>query len=435
MPQPTLQDVHVNRPLTNISVAYLQEAAGVEFVADKAFPAVPVENKSDLYYTYARADFNRDEMQKRALSAESAGTGYNLNSTGTYNCDVWSLHKDVDDQIRSNSDSPLAPDRDATIFLTQKALIRRENQWVSKFFGTGIWTNQASGQATADSTHVVYWDSGNYPNGNPITDIRHAKTQMRLSSGGFAPNIFVVSRPVFDKLVDHPDFIDRTKYGQTAPNPAVATRQIMAEILELEEVLVIDAVYNHGGGRRGRIQLVHRRPERGAVLPPEERRPDDSQRRVRVQLDGPDWNHRRRRRPHQDVPHGAPGFGSRGDRLGVRYAPGLCGSRVLLQQRDLGGVAMMLRRESWARLTRGLVPPLYVLRPLQGFTPSDIGDEYPAPDATNKVQLTRARQLYEQRRIGTQAEAERAFSKLPKQEPAKPGKEKRHGNQSGKNAH
>jgi hypothetical protein len=74
MPQPTLQDVHVNRPLTNISVAYLQEAAGVEFVADKAFPAVPVENKSDLYYTYARADFNRDEMQKRALSAESAPT-------------------------------------------------------------------------------------------------------------------------------------------------------------------------------------------------------------------------------------------------------------------------------------------------------------------------------------------------------------------------
>ena len=67
---------------------------------------------------------------------------------------------------------------------------------------------------------------------------------MRLSSGGFAPNIFVVSRPVFDKLIDHPDFIDRTKYGQTAPNPAVATRQIMAEILELEEVLVIDAVYN-----------------------------------------------------------------------------------------------------------------------------------------------------------------------------------------------
>jgi len=95
---------------------------------------------------------------------------------------------------------------------------------------------------------------------------------------------------------------------------------------------------------------------------------------------------------------------------------------------------MMLRRESWARLTRAGVPPLYVLHALPGFTPSGIGEEYPAPDATNKVQLTRARQLYEQRRIGTQVEAERVLSKLPREEPAKPGKERRHGSQSGKNA-
>jgi hypothetical protein len=241
MPQPTLGDVHVNRPLTNISVAYSQEAAGVEFVADRAFPGIPVESKSDLYYTYKRADFNRDEMQKRALATESAGSGYGLDSTGTYSCDVWALHKDVDDQIRANSDSPLSPDRDATIFLTNKALIRRENVWAGAYFKTGVWTGEVAGQATADSTHVIYWD---YATASPITDIRHAKTQARLNSGGFVPNIAVLSRPVFDKLVDHPDFIDRTKYGQTAPNPAMATRRIMAEILELEEVLIMDAVYN-----------------------------------------------------------------------------------------------------------------------------------------------------------------------------------------------
>jgi hypothetical protein len=222
-------------------VAYLQETAGVEFVADRAFPPIPVENKSDLYYTYKRADFNRDEMQKRALSSESAGTGYGVDSTGTYACDVWALHKDVDDQIRSNSDSPLAPDRDATVFLTNKALIRRENNWAASYFKTGVWTGELAGQAASDSTHVAYWDTAT---SSPITDIRHAKTQMRLNSGGFVGNIGVFSRPVFDKLVDHPDFIDRTKYGQTAPNPAMATRRIIAEILELEEVLVMDAVYN-----------------------------------------------------------------------------------------------------------------------------------------------------------------------------------------------
>jgi hypothetical protein len=222
-------------------VAYSQEAAGVEFVADRAFPAIPVENKSDLYWTYKRADFNRDEMQKRGLSTESAGTGYGVDATGTYNCHVWALHKDVDDQIRANSDSPLSPDRDATIFLTNKALIRRENVWAGAFFKAGVWTGELAGQAASDSTHVAYWDNST---ASPITDIRHAKTQARLNSGGFVPNIGVFSRPVFDKLVDHPDFIDRTKYGQTAPNPAMATRRIIAEILELEEVLVMDAVYN-----------------------------------------------------------------------------------------------------------------------------------------------------------------------------------------------
>jgi hypothetical protein len=95
---------------------------------------------------------------------------------------------------------------------------------------------------------------------------------------------------------------------------------------------------------------------------------------------------------------------------------------------------MMLRRESWARLIRGRIPRLFVLRPLRGFTSSDIGDEYPAPEAANKIQLMRARQLYEQRRIGTQGEVERALSRLPKKETAKPGKERRHGNSSGKNA-
>jgi hypothetical protein len=241
MPQPTLGDVHVNRPLTNISVAFSQEAAGVEFVADRAFPAIPVENKSDLYWTYKRGDFNRDEMQKRGLSQESAGTGYAVDSTGTYTCNVWALHKDVDDQIRANSDSPLAPDRDATIFLTNKALIRREIEWATQYFAHSVWTGEVAGQATSDSTHVAYWDSAT---SSPITDIRHAKTQMRLNSGGFTGNIIVFSRPVFDKLVDHPDFIDRTKYGQTAPNPAMATRRIIAEILEVEEVLVMDAVSN-----------------------------------------------------------------------------------------------------------------------------------------------------------------------------------------------
>ena len=46
MPNPTASDVHVNRPLTNISIAYTQDAS--TFVADKVFPNIPVAKQSAI---------------------------------------------------------------------------------------------------------------------------------------------------------------------------------------------------------------------------------------------------------------------------------------------------------------------------------------------------------------------------------------------------
>jgi hypothetical protein len=85
---------------------------------------------------------------------------------------------------------------------------------------------------------------------------------------------------------------------------------------------------------------------------------------------------------------------------------------------------MFHRRPQWAQLIRNGVPPLFVLRPLAGgFTPPATGDEYPAPDPTDKFQMARARQMYEQRRIGTQPEVELAMAKSGRAPaPADPGK-------------
>ena len=62
--QPTPSDVHVNAPLTQISIAFLQNAS--DFIATRVFPNIPVSKQSDRYYTYERGDFNRDEMAERA---------------------------------------------------------------------------------------------------------------------------------------------------------------------------------------------------------------------------------------------------------------------------------------------------------------------------------------------------------------------------------
>lgn len=236
---PQLGDVHVNRPLTNVSVAYIQDQAN--FVADRVFANIPVTNKSDSYFTYSRADFNRDEMEERAPGTESAGNGYEIDSTPTYNCKVHAFHKDVADQIRGNSDSPLSPDRDATMFVTQKALIKREITFAKKYFRAGVWQYGATGYAAAPPTGgFLQWDNAN---STPIELIRTAKRTVQEATG-FKPNIGLMGKLVFDTLIDHPEFIDRIKYNFAQGVAAVANEQIIAQLFGLDEILVMEAVWN-----------------------------------------------------------------------------------------------------------------------------------------------------------------------------------------------
>lgn len=261
--QPSRGDVHVNRPLTNISIAFLQNADN--FVADRAFPNIPVTKQSDRYFTYDRGEFNRDEMQKRAPSTESAGATYSIDSTPTYFANVWAIHKDVDDQVRQNADSPLQLDREATEFVTHKALIKREKEFVSNFFGASLWAT--------DKTASPKWDAAS---STPIEDIRTGKRTV-LASTGFRPNKMVVTRNVYDVLLDHPDIVGRLDRGQTPVGPAVTNRMQLAAIFELDEILVMDAIENTAnkggtashsfiGGTDGCL-LVYAAPSPGLMVP------------------------------------------------------------------------------------------------------------------------------------------------------------------------
>ena len=73
MPQPTPSDVHVNQPLTNISVAFLQDQE--EFISDRVFPNIPVPKNSDRYFQFPKGNWFRTEARERGLSQESAGSG------------------------------------------------------------------------------------------------------------------------------------------------------------------------------------------------------------------------------------------------------------------------------------------------------------------------------------------------------------------------
>lgn len=236
---PTPGDVHVNTPLTNISIAMMQNAQN--FVATRVFPNIPVLKQSDRYYVYDRGDFNRDDMVERAPATPSAGGGYKLDNTPTYFARKYSFHKDIPDEVRANADAVLNVDREAVSYCTYKALIRREKVFVANYFSTGVWGTEYAGAATTSGNNRKYWSD---TTSTPIEDVRAAKTVM-LQSTGYEPNKLVLGRPVFDKLMDHPEIIDRMKYGQAGVgSPAMANLDRLAALFNVDEILVMNAIEN-----------------------------------------------------------------------------------------------------------------------------------------------------------------------------------------------
>lgn len=223
MAQPTSNQVHLDVPLTEISVAYTQAAD--HFIAEKVFPGLNVSKQSNKYFVFDRNAFFRDHMQKRGAGEESAGSGYSL-SNDSYFCDVWGLHKDISDFDRTNTDSPLDSDRNAAQFLAHNALIRKERNWASTFFTTGVWGTDAT---------VTQWSD--YVSSNPLGNIDTGKETILAATGQMA-NTLVIGYQVLNKLKEHPDVVDRVKYTSSR----VVTADLLASLFGVERVLVSKAV-------------------------------------------------------------------------------------------------------------------------------------------------------------------------------------------------
>jgi hypothetical protein len=227
--------VHANRPLTQISVAYRQDAKN--FIADRVFPVVPVNNRSDTYYKFDKDDWFRSQAVERAPGTESVGSGWSL-STDSYECKTYALHKDIADEIRENQDQPLDMDRNATEFLTGNLLLQKDMLWASTYFGTGIWgTNWTGASATAyGSSEVKKWDlSGS----DPVQDVMQAKLVVQQKTG-FRPNKMVIGPELLRVLLNNANILDRIRYTQMG----VVTEGLLASLFQVDELLVASAVKN-----------------------------------------------------------------------------------------------------------------------------------------------------------------------------------------------
>lgn len=226
--QPTQSAVHTDRPLTNMSLAILQEESA--FIAGQVFPQISVSKQSDKYRTYPESYFNRDQMKKRAPGTETAGVGYETSSSPYY-CDVWGLHHDIDEQTEENADEEVDLDFEATTLLSMQALINRERQWALKHFVTGAWSNE---------TDIMQgWDIGT---STVIADIEAARLAM-LARSGKKPNTMILGPEVWSVLKQEPDLLDRVNRGQTdgAAQVMLAT---LAGLTEIPRILVAESIFD-----------------------------------------------------------------------------------------------------------------------------------------------------------------------------------------------
>lgn len=233
--------VHIDAPLTNLTIAFLQDANG--FIADRVFPKVSVAKKTDKYYIYNRADFNRTgQVQPRAPRTQAPRVGMTL-SQDTYSADVFSLATDFDFQTLANEDAALDIRAAGAQMLTHQLLIDREIKWANTYFAGGVWGTDWDGVASSpNSAQVIQWSD--YTNSTPIVDVTRIMQTVQLKSGGFKPNVMVVGKQVRDVLVNHPSILARLNGGATVTNTALVTDAKLAEIFGVEEFMVMETVKN-----------------------------------------------------------------------------------------------------------------------------------------------------------------------------------------------
>lgn len=247
MSQPTPGDVHVNQNLTDVSIAHFQSAES--FVANRAGHIIPVKKQTDLIPRFKKGEMFRDTEALRAPGAEASLVGYELDSALTYHAKVRAWKHPIPDQVRANGDDWLDQDKTATRLVTNKHLLRNERLFVTNLMtnASAGWDIKMAGVATGSysaDTNVVHFNDYTSSNANPIYEVRRVITRAQKASGGFRMKHGVMTRTVWDALALHPDFTGLISGGATAASPSLVQRQLVAQAFELDELLVMEGVYD-----------------------------------------------------------------------------------------------------------------------------------------------------------------------------------------------
>lgn len=226
MPLPN--QIHRDKALENISVAYKND----RLIASQLSPSVKVKHESDLWYTYSREQLILPQTL-RGNGAVATEVDYTV-STTTYVLNAHGVKQLVTDRDRDNADAAIKPDIDATEYLTQLILMRREADLLELIGTTANWANVTS------LTSTFAW-SANTSLSNPIAFVDSAASVIAQNSGKL-PNVVAMDDRTFRAAKEHTQTVDRVKFT----SPESLGPAILARLFNVDQVLVSGAIQNTG---------------------------------------------------------------------------------------------------------------------------------------------------------------------------------------------
>lgn len=230
MPLPTLQQVHIQSALTDLSIAYRQSAPAI---SDLLFPRVSVNKQANKYFVWNKGDMWRNEARKRAPASDFARVGIRL-STDNYACDQFALEYLLADEIVANADAGIEAESTAVQYLVDQLNLQKDLSFATDFF--------TSSSGWGSGTVSTAWDT--VSTGTPVTNITSAVLTIKRALGASDQHriVGIGGAKILNALITSDQVRDRTKYVQAGTYAGLQAS--LAPCLNLDELIISTREYN-----------------------------------------------------------------------------------------------------------------------------------------------------------------------------------------------
>lgn len=240
MPNPTQRDVHIDRALSDISVAYKNP----EYFAKELAPVVPVNHDTDTFFIYDKSNLKQHDLSwtpgTRAYQVE-----WNVKAAPSYVCRERANEQQIIWKYRDNADDPIKYEQDTTENGQDLNDLDNELNGVSFFQNVANYGNGA-GLGVAGSNvdqPTIPWNAtgavGSATYATPLQDVFSIRKIIHRGAIVY-PNIMAVTDNIFDVLCVNPQITELMKYTQGGTVP----EDILARLFRVDKFIVLSTEYD-----------------------------------------------------------------------------------------------------------------------------------------------------------------------------------------------